>query len=245
MDAKKEKHETDEVQQFLKDNFHILTLIGVFAAVAKYFIIDEPNRTTPFTGLSVAATLMVIFLLFIFLVSSTRQIIRKTQDKIDQNFIEFVQSSFSDILIMIIVILVALITVFLIRALMLQYPEQLPIVIFLIEVIIGLIFSAILAVYILIHVRTLLTSFIAMILVAFFLFFSVINIGHVSHFDLLSLTAQFMVFFIIGMVLFPITFLKFSYYAFFFILELLKTMIDFLMTLIGFLKKVIGLFWRF
>ena len=216
MQSKEEDYETDEVQQFLKNNFQILALIGVFTAVAKFFTVDESNQNISIAFLSVMATLLVIFLLVIFLIGAIRHIIRKTRDKINQSFIGFLRSSISDIIIMIIVILVALITLFLIGVLILQFPTQVQISFLLIETIIALIVAAILAVYVLIQIRTLKASAIAMILVWIFLFVvvKINNIENFPHLNPLSLSAYFIGFVIIVDVLFPITFIKFSYYLF-------------------------------
>jgi hypothetical protein len=216
MESKEEKHETDEVQQFIRNNFQILALIGVFTAVAKYSTIDESDRNSAIAFLSIMATLLVIFLLFIFLIGAARQIVSKTRDRINQGFFEFIRLSISDIVIMIIVILVALITLFLIGVLILQFPEQLQISLLLIETIIGLVIAAILAVYILIRVRTFQASFIASILVWIFLFLvvKIIDIENYPHFNPFTLSAHLIVFVIIVDVLCPITFIKFSYYFF-------------------------------
>jgi hypothetical protein len=157
-----------------------------------------------------------LFLLFIFLIGAVRHIIRKTRDKINKSFIGFLRSSISDIIIMIIVILVALITLFLIGILILQFPTQVQISLLLIETISALIVAAILAVYVLIQIRTLKASAIAMILVWIFLYVivKIIDIENYPHVNPLSLSAHFIGFVIIVDVLFPITFIKFSYYFF-------------------------------
>jgi hypothetical protein len=216
MESKEKNHETDEVQQFIRDNFQILALIGVFTAVAKYSTIDESNRNSAIAFLSIMATLLVIFLLFIFLIGAARQIVSNTRDRINQGFFEFVRLSISDIVIMIIVILVALITLFLIGVLILQFPEQLQISLLLIETIIGLVIAAILGVYILIRVRTFQASFIAAILVWIFLVLvvKIIDVENYPHVNPFSPSAHLIAFVVIVDVLCPLTFLKFSYYFF-------------------------------
>jgi hypothetical protein len=210
----KEEQEPDEVQQFLKNNFQLLALIGVFTAVAKFAAIDESNKNSAIAFLSIMATLLVIFLLFIFLIGSVKQILSNTRDRFNLRFLDFIRLSISDIIIMIIVILVALITLFLISVLILQFPEQLQISLLLIETVIGLVIAAIFSVFILIRVRTFRSSVIAAILVWLFLFFvvKIMNIENYPHINPFSPSAHLIALIVIVDVLFPLTFLKVLYY---------------------------------
>lgn len=117
---------------------------------------------------------------------------------------------------MIIVILVALIALTLIGILILQYPMQLQISLIIIEMIVGLIFAAVFAVFVLLRVRTLQSSFISMLIVWAFLFLVGygMDLKNNPHFNLFSPSAHLIILVIIIDVLLPITFIKFLYYLY-------------------------------
>jgi len=54
--------------RFIKRNLPIITIIGVFLAISKYFYGDgsDPNAV----GISIICTIFVVFLLIIFLIDS-------------------------------------------------------------------------------------------------------------------------------------------------------------------------------
>ncbi len=216
MECEEEKIKISDVQLFLKDNFQVLALIGVFTAVAKYFVIDDSNKNDAVVFLSILSTLLVIFLLLIFIVDAVKHLIHKTRRKIDQGFFAFLRSIIPDVTIMIIVILVALIALTLIGILILQYPMQLQISLIIIEMIVGLIFAAVFAVFVLLRVRTLQSSFISMLIVWAFLFLVGygMDLKNNPHFNLFSPSAHLIILVIIIDVLLPITFIKFLYYLY-------------------------------
>jgi len=214
MESDKSKSECNEIETFLKNNFQILALIGVFTAVAKYSVSGDPNLNDVTSFLSILSTLLVIFLLLIFVVSSINHIIKKTRSKINNTFLEFTRSSISDIIVMIIVILVALIALTLIGILIFQYPLHLQLSLIIIEMLIGLVIAAIFAVFILLRVRNLKTSFISFLIVCVFMALVAYGMGLNKNyvFNIFSPSAHLIGLVIIMDVLVPLTFIKFLYY---------------------------------
>lgn len=214
MASEEKSTDISEIQKFLQDNFQILALIGVFVAVAKFFAIDTANKNDAIAFLSILSTLLVIFLLGIFVISAVIQIIRNTRSKLDQGFIEFTRSSIADITKMIIVIIVAFIAIVLVLILIDQYPTQLQISLIILEMFIGLIIAAIFSIFILIRVRSLKSSFLAFAAISILTFIIgfAIDLQHNRTFNIMSLSAHSIGLILIIDVLLPLTFIKFLYY---------------------------------
>jgi len=208
--------EDNKIQRFLRENFQLLALIGVFTAIAKYSPGENGNANEVITFLSILSTLLAILLLIIFIVNSFLYVIKSSRGKFDLGFLELCKSSISEIIILIIAILVGLIAFSLIGILAFQYPIQLQLSLIIIELIIGLIIAAIFSLYVVLRVKSLRSSFVAFAIVAITIYVVMYGSGLYSnpHPDIFSTTAHLIGLILILDVLFPVTFINFLYYLY-------------------------------
>jgi len=98
-------HETAQydIQIFLKDNLPIITIIGVFAAISKYFSEVGNNSSQDVLSnealLSLLTIIVTIFLLIIFVVITILHLHNRFKENIKKRFLLFLYSSLSDIAI--------------------------------------------------------------------------------------------------------------------------------------------------
>jgi hypothetical protein len=203
-----------DFQRFLKDNLPILTIIGVFAAVSKFFLdTKSPNVVL----LSQFSVILIIFLLIIFVLITLIHLLKRFKNSINAGGPVFVRSSINDIIIALFGLFIVGIVITMIQILKDTYSIDIHLILLSIGVFLGLLISIYAGLYILFKI----TNF-RILCVLFFLYmiiFGVIeyffDISHnlLPNFQPLSPLAPLYGFLVINTIIFPIIIIKLIYHG--------------------------------
>jgi hypothetical protein len=176
----------DFFHYFIKRNFSIISIIGIFLAISKYFSGNGGNQND--LTIAIIATLFAIFLLFVLIIDSSYCIIRRTQEEFKKPILEFIIAYLPYIAAIITLIFVCFLVLGLIFSAIQTHPIELNIFVFLIEIFVGILLSAVAVAYILIQVKDLQKLGIIAILSLIFLFIIgyAIDIYHKNSSDIIN-----------------------------------------------------------
>jgi len=134
------------IYKFLSKNLPIISIIGIFLAISKYFIGDGTDPNSVF--ISIIASFLAIVLLIVLLIDTGLYISKRVNENLKKSPLEFIFSSISDIAVIIIVIILALLVYGLIFLLFARYPSEVNLLLVSIELLFGIIVSCVIGAYI-------------------------------------------------------------------------------------------------
>jgi drug/metabolite transporter (DMT)-like permease len=176
----------DFFHYFIKRNFPIISIIGIFLAISKYFSGNGSTQNDLF--ISLVATIFAIFLLCVFVIDSSYCMIKRTQEEFKKPILEFILAYLPYIAAITTLIFVCLLVSGLIFFAIQTHPFETNLIVFIIELFVGILLSAVAVAYIFIQIKEpqkLVIILIISVLSMFFIAFA-IDIFHKSASDLLK-----------------------------------------------------------
>ncbi|MDO9550381.1 MAG: hypothetical protein Q7J03_05350 [Methanoregula sp.] len=137
--------------RFIKRNLPIISIIGVFLAVSKYFYADGTNLES--VQISIICTMFVIFLLLMFLIDSFWSILKQTREDFNKPLIKFLIAYPTYIPSIITIFFVIMLTVAITFTMIKGHVAEVNLIIIFTEMFVGFFIAAIGLLYILIRVN--------------------------------------------------------------------------------------------
>ena len=203
-----------DFQEFLKDNLPLLTIIGVFAALSKFFLdTNSPNAKL----LSEFSLVLTIFLLIIFGLVTIIHLLKRLKSSINAGFVIYTRSSINDIIIALFGFFIIGIVVTMIQILGEKYSIDIQLIFLSIGIYLGILISLYAGAYILLKVYEPL-KLLGLLLIYLLIFGTFIEIFDLSHnlfplFQPLSPLAPLYGIVVINTIIFPLIILKLVYHG--------------------------------
>jgi hypothetical protein len=174
------EEDTNFFVRFIQRNLPILSIIGVFLAVAKYIYGDGTDVNAIQT--SVICTIFVIFLLLMFIIDSFSYIFKQTREEFKKPFFEFLKSYPAYIPSIITIFFIVLLTFAISLSTVQKYPSDVPIFIIFIEMCVSFTFAAIIGLYIIFKLdsKIIVGLILIVTLVSLLIFWGFVKIEHQS-----------------------------------------------------------------
>ncbi|MCX6683150.1 MAG: hypothetical protein NTZ37_00225 [Methanoregula sp.] len=141
----------DFFHYFIKRNFAVISIIGIFLAVSKYFYGDGTDVNS--VGISIIATIFAIFLLIVLLIDSMVCLIKSTKEEFQKPIIKFSVSYLPYIAVIITICFIAFLVYALSWTAAHDHPTEVNLIILIIELFSGFFVAAVVTLYVLIRVN--------------------------------------------------------------------------------------------